>query len=415
MSETELLPTRVDPDARSDRRRRRSIRRRLAAAAGVATPLLVIVIILHTHDGADKTPTAVPRPVGNSVEGDQVTYLLVGTRTGDVSGQADWLSVMAIDRGGLRPLTLFIPTSTLTEIPGYGYDSAGKAMALGRVPLQEITVENMLGIHIDHTMLVPDTMLSRLVDRAGGVDLTVKSRLLAPQGADRLVPVFQPGRQHFDGRKALRFIQYQGSNEDELARFARAQTFWEAVYSRFAGTDASKLASIVTGFGSQLITDAPPNDVGAFFAAFAGAGAAARDYEPLPVEGVGGGGSEGAFRVKQDELDARVAALFAASRPPPGPGAGVRLQILNGNGEPEIGLAVAKLLVPAGFRIADTGNASSFGFRRTRIVVYREADLPVAQRIRALLGLGQIEIGLARQTIVDVTIVVGRDFAARSQ
>jgi len=62
-----------------------------------------------------------------------------------------------------------------------------------------------------------------------------------------------------------------------------------------------------------------------------------------------------------------------------------------------------------------TGNASSFGFRRTRIVVYREADVPVAQRIRALLRVGQIEIALTRQTIVDVTIVVGRDFAARSQ
>jgi anionic cell wall polymer biosynthesis LytR-Cps2A-Psr (LCP) family protein len=415
MSETELLPTRVDPAARSDRRRRRNLRRRAVAAAAAGIPLLVILILLLTQVGGDKTPAAAPRPVGNSAEGDQVTYLLVGSRTGDASGQADWLSVMAIDRAGRAPLTFFIPTSTLTEIPGYGYDSAGKALALGRVPLQEITIENMLGISIDHTMLVPDTLLSRMVDRAGGVDVTVKSRLLAPQGTDRLVPVFQPGRQHFDGRRAVRFFEYQGSDEDELARFARAQSFWEALYARFAGTDASKLASIVAGFGSQLITDAPPNDAGAFFAAFAGAGAAAREYEPLPVEAVGGGGSDDAFRVKQDELEARVAALFAGSRPSPGPGAGIRVQILNGNGEPEVGLAVANLLVPAGFRIADTGNASSFGFRRTRIVVYREADLPVAQRIRALLRLGQIEIGRTRQTIVDVTIVVGRDFAARNQ
>jgi anionic cell wall polymer biosynthesis LytR-Cps2A-Psr (LCP) family protein len=415
MSETELLPTRVDPGARSDRRRRRSIKRRVVAAAAAGIPILIIVIVLLTQVGGSKTPAAAPRAVGNSAEGGQVTYLLVGTRADDVSGQADWLSVMAIDRAGRSPVTLFIPTTTLTEIPGYGYDSTGKAMALGRVPLQEITVENLLGIQIDHAMVVPDTMVSKVVDRAGGLEMTVKQRLLAPQGADRLVPIFQAGRQSFDGRKAVRFLEYQGPDENELARFARAQSFWEALYGRFAGEDATKLGSIVAGLGSELITDAPPSDVGAFFAAFAGAGAAARSYIPLPVEAVGGGGAEDAFRVKQSEVEARVASLFAASRPTPAAGAGARLQILNGNGEPEIGLAVASLLVPAGFRIADTGNASSFGFARTRIVVYRAADVPVAQRIRALLRVGQIEIARTRQTIVDVTIVVGRDFAARSQ
>jgi len=415
VSETELLPSRVDPGARSDRRRRRSLRRKLVGAVAAGVPIIVIVIVLITQLGGGRTPAAAPRPVGNDAEGGQVTYLLVGTRAGDDSGQADWLSVMAIDRQGRTPITMFIPTATLTEIPGYGYDSIGKAMALGRVPLQEITVENMLGIQIDHTMLVPDSLLSHLVDRAGGVEVTVKKPLLAPQGADRLVPVFQPGAQRLDGGKAVRYIEFQGPGEDELARFERAQTLWEALYSKFEGKDGAKLGSIIEGFGGDLVTDAPPAEVGAFFAAFAGAGAAARSYEPLPVEAVGSGGSEDAFRVKQEELDARIASQFDASRPAAAPGRGARVQILNGNGQPEIGLAVATVLVPAGFRIADTGNASSFTFKRTRIVVYSDADLAIAQRIRSLLGLGDIEIGRTRQTIVDVTIVVGRDYAARKQ
>ena len=414
MSDTELLP-RIDPGVRNDRRRKRTLRRRVIGGSTVGVPLLVILILLLTQLGGGGNPASAPRPLGNAAEGDQVSYLLVGTRAGDVSGQADWLSVMAIDRSGLNPITMFIPTSTLTEIPGYGYDSVGKAMALGRVPLQEIAVENMLGIQIDHTLLVPDPMLSRLVDRAGGVEVTVKERLLAPRGNNLLVPVFQPGRQRMSGRTAVKFLQFQGQNEDELARFARAQGVWEAMYLRYGGSEASRLAQIWSSFGAGLITDAPPADVGSFFAAFAGAGAAARSYVPMPVEAVGSGGAEDAFRVKQDELEARVASSFAASMPASGAGRGVRVQILNGNGEPEIGLAVADLLVPAGFRIADTGNASSFGFKTTRIVVYREEDIDIAQKIRALLKLGQIEIGRTRQTIVDVTIVVGRDFAARSQ
>ena len=409
------MPPRVDPGARSDRRRKRTLRRRVIGGAAIGVPLLLILIVLVSQIGGGGNPAPAPRALGNAAEGEQVSYLLVGTRAGDVSGQADWLAVVAIDRSGLNPITLFIPTSTLTEIPGYGYDSIGKAMALGRVPLQEIAVENMLGIQIDHTLLLPDGTLSRVVDRSGGVEVNIKERLLAPRGNNVLVPVFQPGRQRLDGPRAVRYIEYQGQNEDELARFGRAKAVWEGLYDRFAGDGASRLAEIWESFGASLVTDAQPADVGAFFAAFAGAGSAARSYVPLPVEAVGSGGDEGAFRVKEEELAARVQSSFAASLPAAGPGRGARVQILNGNGEPEIGLAVADILVPAGFRIADTGNASSFGFAATRIVVYREEDIDIAQQIRALLKLGQIEIGRTRQTIVDVTIVVGRDFAARSQ
>ena len=53
-----------------------------------------------------------------------------------------------------------------------------------------------------------------------------------------------------------------------------------------------------------------------------------------------------------------------------------------------------------------TGNASSFKFPRTRIVVYSDANLAVAQRIRTLLGLGDIEIGRTRDLTRPVDLIV---------
>ena len=408
------VPERVEPGLRRDRRRRRSLRRRAAGIAAIGVPLIVILAVLLSQLGGD-SPSPAPRTLGGAAEGDQVTYLLVGTRANDPSTQADWLTLLAIDRNGTKPFTLFIPAATLTEIPGYGYDSVGKAMALGRVPLQEITVENLLGVQIDHTLMVPESMVSRLVDRAGGVEMNVRGSLLAPQGSDRLVPVFQPGRQRFDGAKAVKFLGYVGQDEDELARFGRAQQLWEALYGRFPGDKADDLEKIVTGFGSALLTDAPPGDVGVFFAAFAAAGDEAREYRTLPVDAIGSGGDEDAFRVRDADLQALLSGVLAASRPADAPGRGTRVQILNGNGEPEIGVQVASLLVPDGFHIAVTGNAQRFDYRRTRIVFYRDADLAIAQRIRERLGIGLIEKGRTQQTIVDITIVVGQDFLTRKQ
>jgi LytR cell envelope-related transcriptional attenuator/cell envelope-related transcriptional attenuator-like protein len=416
MNDTELLmPPRVDPGARTERRRRRSFKRRAIGVGAVAVPILVILVVLLSQLGGEGKPAPAPRPVGNAAEGEQVTYLLVGTRSGDASDQADWLSLLAIDRNGLKPLTVFIPTATLTEVPGFGYEPAGKALALGRVPLTEITVENMLGVQIDHTVLMPDTVLSKLVDRAGGVDVTVKTALLEPRGTNRFVPVFQPGHQHFDGKKALRFLQYVGPDEDELSRFARAQLVWEALYQRFEGSLARGLADRVAGLGDDLITDAPPADVGAFFAAFAGAGTDARSYRSLPVETVSSGGGEDAFRMNGVLYLADLARLLAQSKPAAAAKEPVRVQILNGNGQPEIGLQVATLLVPQGFRVADTGNATRFDFSHTRILVYRSEFLDAARKIRSLLRVGSIEIARTQQSIVDVTIVVGADFAARIQ
>lgn len=409
---TDTLP-RVEPGVRRERRRRRALRRRLTIAAACALPVILLGVLLLTQlGGADRNP--VPLPVTAGVEGDQITYLLVGTRQDDTTGSADWITLMAIDRAGTRPLTLFVPVSTLTEIPGYGFDTLGKALALGRLPLEETAVENLLGVTIDHTMLVSEQLVSRLVDLAGGIEVDVEERLTEPSGANRLVTVFEKGRQLLDGTRAVRYLQYRSAGDDELASFVRARQIWEGLYAQFGGERAAEFKSMVASLlTSSPVTDASPSDAAAFLAAFAAGGEDDRTFRTLPVEAVGSGGSEVAFRVQQTRLDDLVRSLLAESMPPDGPGRGTRVQVLNGNGEPESGLAVADLLVPVGFRIADTGNAKSFDFRRTKIVVYREADVPVAQRIRELLGVGTIEISNTQQTIVDVTVVVGRDFVAR--
>lgn len=408
---TDTLP-RVEPGIRQERRRRKALRRRVVAGGAVALPLVILMIVLIAGlGGDDNKPT--PIPVSGGAEGEQITYLLVGTRSDDTTGAADWITLLAIDREGTRPLTLFLPTATLTEIPGFGFDAVGKALALGRLPLEEVAVENMLGITVDHTMVVSEQLISRMVDLAEGIEVDVPERLLAPSGTNRLVPVFEKGKQQLDGARAVRYLQFEGEGS-ELERVVRAQQIWEGIYQKFAGDKAADLKRIMTSLlTSSPVTDAPPADAGAFIGAFAAVGPDDRSYRTLPVEAVEGGGAEDAFRVQQARLEELVRSMLAESMPPEGTGRGARVQILNGNGRPEVGLGVADRLIPAGFRIADTGNARSFDFVRTRIVVYREADIPIAQRIRALLGVGNIEISRTQQSIVDVTIVVGRDFVVK--
>jgi hypothetical protein len=90
----------------------------------------------------------------------------------------------------------------------------------------------------------------------------------------------------------------------------------------------------------------------------------------------------------------------------------VRVQILNGNGVPGIGDQVANKLVGEGFRVVLSGNAERLDYADTLILVY-ESTLEAqasGERVRELLGVGEVQVSGQPQGIVDLTIVVGRDF-----
>ena len=97
-------------------------------------------------------------------------------------------------------------------------------------------------------------------------------------------------------------------------------------------------------------------------------------------------------------------------------GTAARVQVLNGNGVPGIGQEVAQRLVGEGFRVILSGNSRNLNTRQTRIVSYDEsvAGLRTAERAQRLLGVGEVQISSQGQGIVDLTIVVGRDFLRKS-
>ncbi|HET7929554.1 MAG TPA: LytR C-terminal domain-containing protein [Actinomycetota bacterium] len=83
--------------------------------------------------------------------------------------------------------------------------------------------------------------------------------------------------------------------------------------------------------------------------------------------------------------------------------------VLNGNGVPGIGEAVAERLLPGGFRVAVSQNASDFDHPETLIVVGSPDDVGLAERVRDLLGVGSVSVSVG-SGIAPVTVVIGKDF-----
>jgi hypothetical protein len=99
------------------------------------------------------------------------------------------------------------------------------------------------------------------------------------------------------------------------------------------------------------------------------------------------------------------AARVAAGRP--------RVRVLNGTGELELAQRVSEKLVPAGIEVTLTGNANPLGQKQTQVIYYDANKRAMAQKVRDALGVGILVRNRNETDVVDVTVIVGKDFPTK--
>lgn len=88
-------------------------------------------------------------------------------------------TLMLIRAGGGTFHKLSIPRDSYAEIPGYTPQKINGAYALGGAALQIKTIEQFLGIKIDHVAIIDFTGFQKLIDAVGGVTVNVPHKLCA--------------------------------------------------------------------------------------------------------------------------------------------------------------------------------------------------------------------------------------------
>ncbi len=86
-----------------------------------------------------------------------------------------------------------------------------------------------------------------------------------------------------------------------------------------------------------------------------------------------------------------------------------RAIVYNGSGVPGVAGQAAQVLIRSGFRVIDTKNADSFDYQTTQVVVQR-GDTREGDRVREVLGVGEVLEQPADQDVADVIIIVGMDY-----
>jgi LCP family protein required for cell wall assembly len=131
--------------------------------------------------------------------------------------RADTLMLIRAGGGAFRKLS--IPRDAFAEIPGQAPERINAAFAFGGAALQIKTVEQFLGIEIDHVAIVDFTGFEDLIDAVGGVEVDLPRKLCADisggagGGQGGITLRLKKGENTLDGQKALAYSRIRKLSE----------------------------------------------------------------------------------------------------------------------------------------------------------------------------------------------------------
>lgn len=196
-----------------------------------------IIVGSLTHLGFNSDFTRLKDDLKSKVTGETIlptfqkptTIMIMGVdeRKDDV-GRSDTLMILSLSKDNASLLT--IPRDTMVYIEKHGYQKINAAYAYGGEKLARKTVEDFLGIDIDHYVAINKARFSEVIDAMGGVDIYVERDMYYEDPWDDnggLVIDLKQGKRHLDGDTAIQFVRFRDS-EGDVGRVRRQQAFMRA-------------------------------------------------------------------------------------------------------------------------------------------------------------------------------------------
>lgn len=192
-----------------------------------------------------------------------ILVLGVDTREDDV-GRSDTNFVVTIDTRA-KTITMFsIPRDSRVKIDGHGWDKINHAYAFGGSKLSKSTVENLMGIPLDYTVVINIQGFVRMIDAVGGITIDIDKRMYYSDPYDDdggLYIDLHPGVQKLNGKTAIEYVRYR-DEEGDIGRVSRQQKFMKALLQEISKPQLIiKLPDVIKEFVAAVRTDMSTKDM----------------------------------------------------------------------------------------------------------------------------------------------------------
>jgi LCP family protein required for cell wall assembly len=375
------------------------------------------------------TPTPLPT-VAAAQSKDLVNVLLIGLdSTANLGAQnTDVIIVVVANKKTKQVSMLSIPRDLWVYIPTYGWSRINVAHKIGHRTgypgggpgLLMKTIEVNFGIPLEHWARIDFQGFKGVVDKLGGVDITVTCpvNLLyrAPKSDEEEEMLLQPGVYHMDGPTALRYVRTRRNGSD-FDRARRQQAFLKGVWYQFKDANLiSQIRALWSGARNLYETDMSLLDVLSL-------APLAIDIQPQSIRNLYIGpaqvsdwtNAEGweVLLPNYPRIQQVVARLYAPPSASGGQAAseGARIEVRNGTYRPQLALVAADELRWQGLTVVDASPADTPGYDRTQILVYRDEPETVALLVQLLKVqpedvIQQPDAGQA----IDIQVILGDNY-----
>ncbi|GAA2493554.1 LCP family protein [Terrabacter carboxydivorans] len=199
----------------------------------------------------DKNGNVVAQPAGNGQN-----YLIIGSDAGPgrVGGRSDVMVLVHVPADHSQVTLIHFPRDLYVSIPGHGKDKLNAAYAFGGPPLLVTTMQNMLGIRIDHVGKIGFEGFKAMTDAVGGVDVDVEEPS-KDNGYN-----FTVGTMHMTGDMALSFVRERKQlSQGDISRGRRQLAFIKALMLKTLNKDVLlnpvRLSQFTEAATSNLVVD----------------------------------------------------------------------------------------------------------------------------------------------------------------
>ncbi len=227
----------------------------------------------------DITAPSAVSPLATFNDGRRMTTLIMGVdrrQRGNDYTLTDSIMLVSVDPTSEKVSVLSIPRDLLVEIPGFRAHRVNAAFILGTrqggdeagVRLAMQTIEQNLGVQIDHYALLDFQTVVNIIDSVGGVTVRVPKTIDDPKYPDHNYgydPFYlEAGEQHLDGKIALKYMRSRHTGTD-FDRSQRQQqvllAFRQRLLAQEAGEFLSLAPTIVDKLRDGFFTSLSTNDI----------------------------------------------------------------------------------------------------------------------------------------------------------
>lgn len=360
----------------------------------------------------------------DNVSGDLSVITGAGSEAGR-DGLSDTMMVLHVDPVQQRAAILSIPRDLWTNINGY-HDRINSAFAIGGPQLLVRTIQDNLGIKINHYVQVDLEGFRNIVDTVGGLDIHINAPARDHYSG---LDLPEAGCVRLDGYQALAYVRsrfyesYEAGRwvTDETSDFGRINRQQDFIRRMMRKALSAGIGNPITlnrlvniGVSNLTIDSAmSTKDMVNVARRFRSLDADSVDMQTLPTERwITPGGADVQLLIEEEAqpLIDRINGIVPAEVPPVRP-SDTRVRVLNGFGGDGAASSTAFALQGLGFLVPGTpGDADSFTYDRT-VVRYGPGKQDKAQLLHSYLIAGaSLEMDSTLGT-VDLALVVGADYA----